>query len=152
MPQQTNMTPSLHGRRFGLDPSNNPIGAGQPYTVTMTAAAGTTNVTEVTMTVVDWEGNTCAAPWVMNIWLSDATTGAGLTATTASGAVAAKASSGADFGTLTSKKALMVQTLATGVYILSITDTAKTAFKVCASVPGSERTVVGITLATANYG
>ena len=123
-----------------------------PQTVSMAAAAGGSNVTEVTMTVKDGAGNALARVFNLDVWLSDATTGEGLTATTASGAVAAKSASGTDLATLVSKKALRVQTLATGIYVLSITDTAKTAFKVCAQVPGLGKTVVGVTLAAGNYG
>lgn len=118
----------------------------------MTATAGASTVTEVTIRPLDIHGAVIAAAVVFDIFLSDSAAGVGLTATTASGAVAAKAASGADFGILTAKKALRVQTLANGTYILSITDTAKTAFKVCAVVPASGKPVVGMTLATANYG
>lgn len=99
---------------------------------TFAAAAGAANVTEVTITAKDADGATVAVPHVFTVWLSDAATGAGLTGTTASGTVTAKASSGAVIGTLTAKKALVVQALATGVFILEITDTAKTGFYVCA--------------------
>jgi predicted RecA/RadA family phage recombinase len=125
-------------------------GAGVANTVTMAAAAGSANVTEVTVTVKDAAGNTVAAVHHMDLYLSDDVDGEGLTGTTASGAVAAKASSGTDLATLVSKKALRVQTKKTGVYVLSITDSAKTAFKVCAFVGG--KVVVGLTLATGNYG
>ncbi|WP_064033458.1 DUF2190 family protein [Methylosinus sp. R-45379] len=125
-------------------------GVGEPVGVSMAAAAGGANVTEVTITAKDAAGNTVAAPYNFDLWLSDDAAGAGLTATTASGAVGAKTSSGADLAAYTAKKALRVQTLATGVYILSITDTAKTAFKVCAQIGG--RTIVGMTLAAGNYG
>ncbi len=126
--------------------------SGVPASVTFAAAAGGANVCEVTITVKDAAGATIAGVCNLDVWLSDAATGAGLTATTASGAVAAKAASGADLGTLTTKKALLVQTLATGVYILSITDSAKTAFYVCAQVPGKGVTNVGTQLITGNYG
>jgi|GEM_PF-3462377 len=148
----TNYT-NFNGRRAGQDNITGRLFAeGEPYTVAMEAADGGLNITEVTMTVQDYFGKTLAGVFNMEIWLSDATTGAGLTATTASGAVAAKTSSGADLAVLTTKKALLVQTLATGLYTLSITDTAKTAFKVCARVPGKAATVVGITLASGDYG
>lgn len=123
-----------------------------PATVTFSPAAGGANVCEVTMTVKDARGNTIAGVFNLDIWLSDAASGAGLTATTASGAVAVKTSSGVDLATLTSKKALRVQTLATGIYILSITDTSKTAFYPCAQVPGLGKTIVGTQLVTGNYG
>ena len=86
------------------------------------------------------------------MWLSDATSGAGLTATTASGAVANDGTTGFDLGTYTTKKALYVQTNASGVYKLAITDTSKTAFKVCALNPADGNAVVGVTLAAGNYG
>jgi hypothetical protein len=114
-------------------------GVAIPASVSMAAAAGGANVSEVTFTVKDGAGATIAGVFNLDIWLSDAATGEGLTGTTASGAVAAKASSGTDLSTLVSKKALRVQTKATGVYILSITDTAKSGFYPCAQVPGLGR-------------
>lgn len=141
----------IHGRRAGLQNSSNRVALlGRPFSVTMTPAAGTTNQTLVTCQLVDHEGTSVAAVMNFDLWLSDAATGAGLTATTASGTVAAGAS-GADVATLTSKKALRVQSNASGVYILAITDSAKTAFKVCAQMPDGA-VIVGATLATANYG
>ena len=119
---------------------------------TMTAAAGAANITEVTATAKDAAGATLAGVHNFDLWLSDATTGAGLTGTSASGTVTAKSASGEVVGTFSAKKALRAQTLASGVFILEITDTAKTAFKVCAQVPGTGKTVVGITLATGDYG
>ena len=118
--------------------------------ITGVAADAAANVCEVTITVVDVNGDAVAAVHNMDVWLSDATSGAGLTATTASGTVTAKSASGAVMGTDTSKKALRVQTLATGIFILEITDTAKTAFKVCATLNG--KAIVLCTLATADYG
>lgn len=141
----------IHGRRAGLDNDSNRIALlGRPFSVTMTPATDGSNKTKVTCQLVDVEGTSVSKVMNFDLWLSDAASGAGLTGTTASGAVAAGAS-GADIATLTTKKALRVQTNASGVYILSITDTAKTAFKVCAQMPDGE-VVVGATLATANYG
>lgn len=141
----------IHGRRAGLDNATNRIALlGRPFSVTMTVATDGSNKTKVTCQLVDIEGASVAQVMNMDLWLSDAATGAGLTATAASGAVAA-GSAGADIATLTSKKALRVQTDATGVYILSITDTGKTAYKVCAQMPDGA-VVVGATLATASYG
>jgi hypothetical protein len=141
---------SLHGRVVGVTDEARIGVLGQPYTVTFSPAAGSSNVCEVTITVKDYDGNTVAGTHMLDIWLSDAASGAGLTGTSASGAVAAKAASGVDFQIYSAKKAWRVQTLATGVYILSITDSAKTAFYPCASIDNA--TVVGTVLATANYG
>lgn len=141
----------LHGRRAGLENATNRLALlGRPYSVTMAAATDGSNKTKVTCQLVDHEGTSVAAVMNFDLWLSDAATGAGLTGTAASGAVAA-GSAGADIATLTSKKALRVQTDATGAYILSITDTGKTAYKVCAQLPDGA-VVVGVTLATASYG
>ena len=123
-----------------------------PADITFAAAAGAANVCEVTITVKDAAGATIADVFNLTIWLSDAATGAGLTGTSASGTVQAKSASGADLGTLTAKKALVVQTLATGIYILEITDTAKTGFYPCAALPSTGATVVGTQLVSGDYG
>lgn len=150
----------LHGREIGLGaerattpPSRQIIVKGQVHNITMTVAPGTANVSLVTMQLVDANDVAVQAANFFTWWLSDATTGVGLTATTASGAVGA-GTAGADFGVLTTKKATYVQTDATGKYILSITDTAKTLFKVCATidVPAGQKSSVGLTLTAANYG
>jgi len=123
-----------------------------PQRISIVGAAGSTNICEVTFTILDARGVAIAGVFNFDVWLSDAATGAGLTATSASGTVVAKTSSGVDLVTLVSKKALRVQTLATGVYILQITDSAKTGFYPCAQLPGLGRTVVGAQLVTDNYG
>lgn len=122
------------------------------YSFTATAAAGAANVTEVTITAKDRAGNTVAAPVQFDLYLSDSATGVGHTATAASGTVQAKAASGLVVDTQVAKKALRVQALGTGVFILEITDTGKTAFKVCAVPPATGRPVVAITLAAGDYG
>lgn len=122
-----------------------------PYSATLTPAAGASNVCEVTIQVLNAAGTAVAYPVILDVLLSDAATGTGLTATTASGAVAAKASSGTDLAVLVAKKATKVQTLADGTYILSITDTAKTGFYVVAAIPGVPHSVSSV-LVTGNYG
>lgn len=123
----------------------------QPALATISAAAGATNVCEVTVTIKDGTGTAVTGPVVFDLLLSDSATGAGLTATTASGAVAAKASSGTDLSTLVSKKALKVQSKADGTYILSITDSSKTGFYPVVQIPGL-KAIVGSQLVTGNYG
>lgn len=123
-----------------------------PANVTFAYAAGAANVSEVTITVVDAAGSAIASPFSLDIWLSDAATGLALTGTSASGTVQAKSASGEDREVVTAKKHLRVQTLATGIYILEITDTAKTAFYPAAIVPGTGATVVGAQMATGDYG
>lgn len=123
-----------------------------PANITLTAAAGAANVSNVTITVKDAAGATIAGVFNLDVWLSDASTGAGLTGTAASGTVTAKSASGAVVGTYEAKKALRVQTLASGVFILEITDTAKTTFYPCATLPSTGATVVGARLVTGSYG
>lgn len=119
-------------------------------TVTFTPAANGSNVCEILITPKDARGTTITGPLSMDLVLSDAATGVGLTATTASGAVAVVSTFGTDLGVLTAKKALSVQTNAAGVYKLSITDTAKTAFYIAVNIQG--RVFVSSPLITANYG
>lgn len=123
-----------------------------PTDVSIVAAAGGSNVSEVTITVLDGAGNAVDEAMLLQVWLSDAATGAGLTGTTASGTVTAKSASGAVFATNSAKKSLLVQTLATGVFVLEITDSAKTGFYVCVQNPATGEVHVGTQLTAASYG
>lgn len=122
-----------------------------PASASLAIAAGSTNIAIVTITVKDGTGAAVTRPIALDIWLSDAATGLGITATTASGAVAAGAA-GTDLVDLTSKKVKRVITNASGVYNLSITDTAKTGFYVAACVPSVSKIFVSTQLQTASYG
>lgn len=126
------------------------VNLGAPGNLSFAAAPGTANVSLVTIQVKDSAGNNLAGVWNFDVWLSDAATGAGLTAVTASGAVAAGAS-GTDLGVYAASKAKRVQTDATGKYILSITDTAKTHFYVAGQI-NHLGAIVSAQLLTANYG
>jgi hypothetical protein len=106
-------------------------------------------VSLVTIQVLDELGNAMARKVVLDVWLSDAATGAGLTGTTTSGAVAA-GTAGVDLIVRTAKKETLVITDATGKYILSITDTAKTGFYV--AVQRGDYLKVSAQLVTGNYG
>jgi hypothetical protein len=124
----------------------------QPASIMFTPAAGAANVCDVVIAVKNAAGTTIAKTFILDVWLSDATTGAGLTGTTASGTVQAKSASGVDLQAVTAKKHLRVQTLATGLYTLEITDTAKSLFKICAILPSSGEVQVSAALTAANYG
>ena len=132
--------------RAGLAPAD------QPSSFTLTPAAGASNVCEVTIQAKNLAGANIARQVLALVWLSDAATGIGLTATAASGAVTAKASSGQDMGPITAKKALWIQTKADGSFILSITDSAKTGYYVCVAQPGVTAPTVSAQLITGNYG
>lgn len=123
-----------------------------PSDIAFTIAAGGANVSEITLAVTDISGNTITGVHNLTVTLSDAATGVGLTATSASGTVQAKTALGTDLAALSAKKALAVQTLADGTYVLEITDTAKTTFYVAATVPAHGLVQVSRILATADYG
>lgn len=116
------------------------------------ATAGGANVTTVEFQVVDADSNPVEAIQVLTIFLSDDDAGEGLTAVTASGDVGAAAAGGEVFGTLTAKKALVVQTLDDGTFTLQIEDDAKTEFFPCAVIPSTGQVSVGTQLETADYG
>lgn len=122
----------------------------KPLYATATVAAGASNVSEVTITMRNSVGK--AVPCEFAIRLSDNASGLGLTGTTASGAVTDKTAgtTGQVMTTDVSKKALRVQTTSAGTYVLSITDTAKTAFVIAVVIDGLVMPVA--TLATASYG
>ncbi len=120
--------------------------------VTLAPASAGANVCEVTITIVDENGTTVTGVQQFLLWLSDAATGATLTTTAASGTVTNKAASGDDLGAITAKKAMIAQTLASGVFILEITDTAKTGFYVAAQVMGERGTTISAQLVTGDYG
>ena len=126
---------------------------GLGWNVSFSAAAGSSNVCNVTLTVKDNDGKVVAKPVLLLVWLSDAATGIGLTGTSASGTVTAKNGYGQDMGAITAKKCLFAQTLADGTFVLEITDTAKTHFYVCAAFLADKgRVAVSDPLTTANYG
>lgn len=114
--------------------------------------AGAANVAEIAISVLDGAAALLAGARPLLIWLSDSATGVGLTSTSASGTVQAKSASGVDFGVLTAKKALIAQPLATGIYTLEITDSAKTGFYVCTQDPYSGQVNVSRAMVTGDYG
>ena len=123
-----------------------------PTKVTFAIASGDSNVSEITITFKDAADVIVAAANPFLVWLSDASSGAGLTSTSASGTVTAKSASGAAFGALTAKKAFIAQSLATGIFILEITDTAKTGFFVCVQNPVTGEVNVSRVLVGGDYG
>jgi hypothetical protein len=130
-----------------------PTGYGRYITITPASAAA--NVCNVLFQVVDAEGNAVSETFHMDVYLSDSAVGDGLTSTSASGTTAAVSTYGTVLVAMTAKKALRVQTNASGQFKLAITDTSKTAFYPCATIPGGPnngRVVVGDALETTDYG
>ena len=125
-------------------------GKGIPTGVAITNAVGASaNIANVTFQVQDVAGNAIAGVFNLDVWLSDAATGAGLTATTASGGIAAASSGGTVLGVETTSKAVFAQTNTSGAFVLAITDTAKTGFYPAASL--NTTATVGAQLTTASY-
>lgn len=127
-------------------------GPGIPSEVLITSVVGATaNIANVLFQTSDLEGNAVAGVFNFDLWLSDAATGAGLTATTATGGIAAVAASGFVWSVATAAKAIRAQTNASGLFILAITDTAKTLFFPCAQLVDSGQTAIGAQLTAASY-
>lgn len=162
----------IEGRKFGLDGFGNTInngavtspenqGAKAPRTMgtnivynaaISNAKGGSANNCSVSFQVQDCYGNPLAGVFSFDLFLSDAATGIGLTATTASGGISALANSGTILGVLTAAKAISVTTNAAGLFILDILDTAKTAFyPVVSRLAGATGVQVGAQLTTASY-
>jgi len=94
-------------------------------TVTVALAAGAANTMGITITVKDGNGATVAGVHQLEFWMSEATTGIGLTADAYSGDLTA--SVGAILSAHTAKKHWSVVTAATGIFTAALVDTAKPA-------------------------
>ena len=89
------------------------------------AASATTDGMDITITVEDGLGNTIAAVHQLEVYMSEAATGAGLTADTYSGDLTA--TTGSIQETVTSKKHWRVQTAATGIFAATLVDSGNPA-------------------------
>lgn len=123
----------------------------RPHYATAAVATDGANASLVTLTLRNRQGR-AAGPKSFDLFLSDSASGVGVTATTASGAVTDKTggTTGQVLSAMIAKKYLKVQCLADGTYQLSITDTGKTAFKICVEIDGVVSVVA--TLSSASYG
>ena len=120
------------------------------WSVTMThGASGTANTARITCTLVDATGTAVTTPHLFWFWLSDASDGEGLTATASSGTLAAN--TGAVIGTITAKKAFLIQTTDAGVATLDILDTAKTLYYCAAQTQRNGPKTVSSVLLTGDY-
>jgi hypothetical protein len=141
---------SLHGREIGLDSNRGLVVKAMHRGWSFSAASGAANVCTMTLQATDNEGNNVAAVINFDAWISDAVTGAGLAASGLTSELTA--GTGALVGILTAAKAWRLQTDATGLCVVSLTDTGKHLTNFCASVTGHAAPVVAATLAAANYG
>jgi hypothetical protein len=124
-------------------------GIGNNYAITNGPGASA-NICNVLFQLTDSLGNPLSRVANFEIMLSDSATGAGLTATTPSGGVAAVAGEGVILSSLVASKLLAVQTNAAGLFGLAITDTAKTPFFPVA-LRLTAAPAVGAQLTTASY-
>ena len=127
------------------------VGKGIPYGVGITNNVGaSTNIANVNFQLQDVAGVAIAAPFAFDLYLSDSATGAGITATTPSGGIAAVSSDGTILGVGTTSKSVSVITNASGLFELAITDSAKTGYYPVA-VLRNGAIQVGAQLTTASY-
>jgi hypothetical protein len=106
-----------------LDSAVNP---GVPFSFTVAlAASSTTDGMDITITAVNEDGTTVAAPVGFEWWISEASSGIGLTADSYSGAVTA--GTGAILTALTAKKHFLAVTAATGIFVATAVDSANPA-------------------------
>lgn len=114
-------------------------------TVTVTAVAGAANVSTVTITAKDANGATVAGiQWFELITTSDSGGGT-ISATAYSGTLAAV--TGTILATYVAKHAFLVATDATGVFVGSLTDTAKTADYIAVMSPLGPAPIVSAAMA-----
>ena len=94
-------------------------------TTTIALAAGATDTMTVTITVKDAGGTAIDAVHALEVWISEAATGIGLTADSYSGDVTA--TTGTELQEVVSKKHYTYLTAATGILVMSAVDTANPA-------------------------
>lgn len=94
-----------------------------PYTIDIAlAASATTDGMDITITVQDNAGAAIAGVHLLELWISEAATGIGLTADTYSGDVTV--ATGTEWEEIVSKKHYRVLTDANGVAVLTAVDSA----------------------------
>lgn len=104
---------------------SNLMGVSVIASVSFSVAAGASNICILTGTIKDRAGNTIAGVRELEVYISEAATGVGVTADTYS--TGASITTGTLVATLTANKAWRLLTNSSGVFAISITDTAKPA-------------------------
>jgi hypothetical protein len=105
------------------------------------AAGAATDEALVTVTLTDAAGTAVAAKTTCEVWYSDNATGAAVQTTAASGTV--ELDSGTIMVTYTAKKHFLVETDATGQFIISAVDTGNQAAYLAVKLPNGEVEVSG---------
>jgi len=112
-----------------------------PAQFSIAIAASTTNAITITITCQDVDGNTLTGVRNLEFIVSDDSTGAGLASTLAPDSITA--STGAVLTALTANLHLMVQTAASGIAVLKLTDAAQGAGFVAVTKPLTGALTVG---------
>jgi len=123
-----------------------------PY-ISITAAAGASNVSTLTITVYDADGKVVAEPLILDVWCSDAADGTGFTAETPSGELVAV--TGTDVTAYTRTKVCWeIMTATNGIYTGSFTDTGvpTAGYYICAQDPRTSMVSVSNILTSTHFG
>lgn len=105
----------------------------EAYLLDVSTAAGANNVSTVTVTAKDADGNTLVGAYVFDLYFAENAAGTTITTTTYSGSLVA--TTGAIITTITAKKHFKLTTDATtGTFVGSLTDTAETASQYAVAV------------------
>ena len=108
----------------------------EPWLVDISTAAGANNVSTVTVTVKDSDGNPLVGAYVFDLYFAEDSAGTTITTTDYSGSLVA--GTGAIITTITAKKHFKVITdPTTGTFVGSLTDTAETALQYAVAVSPS---------------
>jgi hypothetical protein len=118
--------------------------------ITFAYAAGAANHCVVTLRVQDFQGNNLQQVFDLDFYLSDSSTGVGVSATAPSGGYSI--TTGTSLNIKVTGLAGEALTDGTGKLVVNITDTAKTLYFPAAEAPGTGVTWVGPQLQTSNYG
>lgn len=122
----------------------------QVSSFSISIAAGASNVTTITISPLDAAGNVLTGVRTFLIWVSDVSTGIGVAATFIPDSITA--TTGTVLKVLTAAKILICQTNASGILVLSLTDTAKAAGYIAIENPVTSTISVGTITATTSYG
>lgn len=134
--------------QFGLSAFNGTI---LPGKVNFSPAKGAANICIITITIQDNGAQPILnTPFDVDVVLSDAATGVGVTATTPS--VSATITTGTTLNTYVANKAFYAQTNASGVIVLTINDAAKTGYFIMVQGAALPVPYVSAQLVAANYG
>lgn len=113
--------------------------------ISITAVAGAANVSTVTVTVLDANGAAATGVHYLDLFTTSDAAGTTISVTAYSGTLVA--TTGTIMNTMIAKHAFMIATAASGIFIGSLTDTAKTADFVAVRKPASAGLIISSAMA-----